>query len=257
MLALLSLDASAQSVYNRDSLYDVLAAKIPMAELKTTDEYVAAMRKGIDQFITEGEMRERFRCDFNISLIEMSGTVEDPRRYLDDYLGTNPTDSLAQRAKAMYSKMVENYAATYPGKPAPNFIFTDVSGKQLSLESLSGKLLLIDIWGTWCVPCIEEMPNIEALQKRYAHRDDVHIMSIACDKKRERWISFLGKHPTTWHQYLVTPEGDEVLNTAYHVVGIPRFIIVGRDGRIITPDAMRPSEPEFAAYFDKLVNNKE
>ena len=157
----------------------------------------------------------------------------------------------------MYSKMVENYAATYPGKPAPNFTFTDVSGKQLSLESLSGKLLLIDIWGTWCVPCIEEMPNIEALQKQYAHRDDVHIMSIACDKKRERWISFLGKHPTTWHQYLVTPEGDEVLNTAYHVVGIPRFIIVGRDGRIITPDAMRPSEPEFAAYFDKLVNNKE
>ena len=79
MLALLSLGASAQSVYNRDSLYDVLAAKIPMAELKTTDEYVAAMRKGIDQFITEGEMRERFRCDFNISLIEMSGTLEDPR----------------------------------------------------------------------------------------------------------------------------------------------------------------------------------
>lgn len=151
-------------MYNRDSLYDVLAAKIPMAELKTTDEYVAAMRKGIDQFITEGEMRERFRCDFNISLIEMSGTVEDPRRYLDDYLGTNPTDSLAQRAKAVYSKMVENYAATYPGKPAPNFTFTDVSGKQLSLESLSGKLLLIDIWGTWCVPCIEEMPNIEALK---------------------------------------------------------------------------------------------
>ena len=80
-------------------------------------------------------------------------------------------------------------------------------------------------------------------------------MSVACDKKRERWSAYLKKHPTSWHQYLITLEGDKILNDIYHVIGIPRFIIIGKDGRIITPDAMRPSDKDFNDYFDKIVNN--
>lgn len=62
--------------------------------------------------------------------------------------------------------------------------------------------------------------------------------------------------PEAWHQYLITPAGDKVLDNVYHVVGIPRFIVVGRDGKIISADSMRPSEKEFGKWFDGLVNNK-
>ena len=46
-----------------------------------------------------------------------------------------------------------------------------------------------------------------------------------------------------------------MLNDIYHVIGIPRFIIVGKDGNIVTPDAMRPSDNSFSEYFDKIVNS--
>lgn len=266
LLALLSLGASAQSapdslsrqqlpeVYNYEAIIDYLAGKLPLMELITHDDYVNAMTEAIEKYIPDGEWRMRSRCDFAISMIEMSGTVEQPRPLLDRYLATAPPDSLATRATEAYERMVAEYGKTYPGDQAPDFTFTDTSGKRLSLKSLRGKTLLIDIWGTWCVPCIEEMPHLEKLQQKYAQREDVHIMSIACDKKADRWKSFLSKHPTSWHQYLITPEGDTVLTETYHVMGIPRFIIVDRQGKIITPDAMRPSDDTFEAYFEDIIN---
>ena len=63
--------------------------------------------------------------------------------------------------------MVKKYGHLFPGKPAPNLTFTDKNGKQLSLQSFKGQVLLVDIWGTWCAPCIAEMPYLAALQKEY------------------------------------------------------------------------------------------
>lgn len=142
----------------------------------------------------------------------------------------------------------------FPGAQLPNLTFTDTDGKALSLQSFKGQLLLVDIWGTWCAPCIEEMPYLAKLQDEYAARKDVRIMSIACDKKAERWKAYLAKHPTSWHQYLVTDAGNKMLDEVYFCEGIPRFIIIGRDGNIISADALRPSEKSFSEYFRKIVN---
>ena len=84
------------------------------------------------------------------------------------------------------------------------------------------------------------------------------IMSIACDKEsaRSKWKAFLKKHKEmNWAQYLITPEGDKILNDVYHVQGIPRFIIIDKQGCFIDADSMRPSFEEFNDYFDKIVNN--
>ena len=98
------------------------------------------------------------------------------------------------------------------------------------------------------------MPYLAKLQDEYAARKDVRIMSIACDKKAERWKAYLAKHPTSWHQYLVTDAGNKMLDEVYFWEGIPRFIIIGRDGNIISADALRPSEKSFSEYFRKIVN---
>ena len=158
------------------------------------------------------------------------------------------------RVKCHYDAMIKKYGHLFPGRPAPNLTFTDTDGKSLSLQSFKGQLLLVDIWGTWCAPCIEEMPYLAKLQEEYAARKDVRIMSIACDKKTERWKAYLAKHPTSWHQYLVTDAGNKMLDKVYFCEGIPRFIIIGRDGNIISADAMRPSEKSFPEYFRKIVN---
>lgn len=265
LLALFSLGASAQTsndslrgqqlpeTYDEEAITDYLAQKLPLTDLATHDDYVNAMAEAIEKNIPNEEWRVRYRCDFAISLIQMVGTVENPKAIMERYLATTPPDSLAVRVRNAYDETTTSFGKTYPGEQAPDFTFTDTDGRQLSLSDFLGKTLLIDIWGTWCVPCIEEMPFIEKLQQRYAQREDVHIMSIACDKKADRWKNFLAKHPTSWHHYLITPEGDTVLNDVYHTIGIPRFIIIDKEGKIVTPDAMRPSEEEFTDYFDKIT----
>lgn len=254
-LALDSLFAPRMpETYDQDAITEYLSYKLPVDGLTTHEDYIKAMTAAIDQYVTDEYWRQRYKCDFAINLIQMTGTVMSPKSLLDDYLATTPPDSLAARVRQAYSQTVADYGKTYPGNQAPDFTFTDTTGKRLSLKSLLGKTLLIDIWGTWCVPCIEEMPYLEKLQQKYAQREDVHIMSVACDKKADRWKSFLAKHPTSWHQYLITPDGDKTLTDTYHVIGIPRFIIVDRQGKIITPDAMRPSEEAFEAYFEDIIN---
>lgn len=242
--------------YDKDSITQYLSYKLPSDNLPTHDDYVNAMTAAIDKYITNEVWQQRYRCDFTIDLIEMIGTVENPLSILDSYIETSPPDSLAARVRKACSQIMSDYGKTYPGEYAPDFTFTDMGGKRLSLKSLLGKTLLIDIWGTWCVPCIEEMPYLEKLQQKYSQREDIHIMSIACDKKADKWKTFLEKKPTSWHQYLITPEGDKVLNNVYHVMGIPRFIIIDKLGRIVSAEAQRPSFDTFNEYFDNIVNNQ-
>lgn len=265
LLLVLSLGTSAQNAggaqtapslpgtYHKDSLIDYTVSHLRLEELETVDDYLPKMYAAIDQHVPNHEWGQRLKCDITCDILEMSMS-SDPIGYLNDYLKQATADSLKVRAQEAYTKVKDKYSNIWPGKPAPDISFTDINGKRMSLKSLRGKILLIDIWGTWCAPCIEEMPFIEKLQQRYAHRDDVHIMSIACDKKADRWKAFLAKHPTSWHQYLVTPEGDKTLNEVYYAIGIPRFIIIDKEGMIITPDALRPSEKEFIEYFERICH---
>lgn len=109
-------------------------------------------------------------------------------------------------------------------------------------------MVFLDVWGTWCAPCKQEMPYIAKLYEKYKDDKRVAIISVACDKKFDVWKNYLQKHPEPWAQYVVTPEGDKVLDDVYHVYGIPRFMLIGRDGRIIDADSARPS---FGDSFDK------
>ncbi len=240
--------------YDQEALMEYVLFHFPQDSTDSESNYFSTILRLVDKHVPDALWGERLKSHFAADMMGMVSS-EDPRPYLNQYLAASHVDSLQQKVKEAYNRSVALNGRTYPGRLAPDFSFTDTKGKRMSLKSLRGKTLLIDIWGTWCVPCIEEMPFLDKLQQRYAGRNDVHIMSVACDKKREKWDAFLQKHPTSWHQYLITPEGDKVLNDIYHVMGIPRFIIIGKDGRIVNPDAIRPSDNDFNAYFDQIVNN--
>lgn len=247
--------ALQEKVYSLDSLENLVNGKLPQVDTYDTQEFFKTFFGVIDQEVTPKEWADRMKADLVSNMFD--GFCTDNMNMLYDFYMENAVhapDSLRNKVKSHHDAMVKKYGHLFKGQPAPPLTFTDKNGKQLSLASFKGQILLVDIWGTWCVPCIEEMPYLAALQKEYANRKDVRIMSIACDKKAERWKAFLAKHPTTWHQYLVTPEGNKTLDSVYFCMGIPRFIIIGKDGNLISADAMRPSEKEFGEYFKKITN---
>lgn len=239
--------------FKLDSLEEMVSASIPQTEYKDETSMLKAYFATIDQKVTPKEWAERMKAETMVELFKNYCTSDEHEVY-EFFLSQCKTDSLRQKVKKQYEIMVAKYGHLFPGKPAPNLTFTDKNGKQFSLQSFKGQVLLVDIWGTWCAPCIAEMPYLAALQKEYADRKDVRIMSIACDKKAEKWKAYLEKHPTTWHQYLITDEGNKLLDEAYFCEGIPRFIIIDKQGNFVTADASRPSEATFGEYFRKIAN---
>lgn len=155
-----------------------------------------------------------------------------------------------------YASKVESIKKTRAGLPAIDFEFTATDGSKAKLSDLYGKVLYIDVWATWCGPCRKEIPYVEKHVEHYKDNDRVRFVSISVDDDREAWLELLAKDKPQWTQFNADPEQNSVMSKAYGISGIPRFIIVNADGTIRDADAFRPSDPDFHAKLDKIINDQ-
>ena len=137
-----------------------------------------------------------------------------------------------------------------PGQAAINFAYPDVNGKYVSLFDFKGKMVYVDVWATWCGPCIKEMPHIEKLMDEYKGKDIV-FMGVSIDKERDKpkWQNFLKEKKLKGVQ--VYAGQDSELAKMYQIATIPRFMLFDKKGNIVSTDAPRPSEPELRLMIDK------
>ena len=218
-----------------------------------TASYEMVVYNGIKQaFGNDIVNRSRFVADYLHSMYFRHPSPIDCRPTVDKYLQLCVVDSVRQRINRDYENFYNNYNQIFPGKIAPDFTFADPDGKIYRLSDFKGQLVVVDIWGTWCAPCKEEMPHLRKVYDKYKDDSRVKIISIACDKKTDVWKQYIKEHPEPWQQFIVTNEGDKILEDTYHVWGIPRFMLIGSDGLIVKSDSLRPS---FAAEFDKELSN--
>jgi len=80
------------------------------------------------------------------------------------------------------------------GRPAPDLVVERLDGKALKLSSLRGKVVLLDVWASWCPPCLKELPILDAMSKRLRSRG-VEIVAVSVDQKRSNVIKFLDSQP--------------------------------------------------------------
>jgi cytochrome c biogenesis protein CcmG/thiol:disulfide interchange protein DsbE len=116
------------------------------------------------------------------------------------------------------------------GKPAPDFNYPDAQGKTVSLSDLSGKVVVINFWATWCGPCRQEMPLIDAL----ANNDDnealgIVLLSVNAGESRDAVNSYMA---TNGYTFDVILDGNNAISSKYNIRYIPTTIFVGRDGVI-------------------------
>ena len=257
MLAMLALTSQAQEKYHKDSLYKVVYASFKEDSTYKGDGGIKYLETA-EQAIKNKHFANRFMADFLMQLCFDSrfGRFSDCKDYVDKFMSYCKEDSLCQKINAAYAKFYKEFSPVFPGKPAPDFTFYDTKGKIHKLSELKGKMLFIDIWGTWCGPCIEEIPYLKALQEKYGNDKRIQIMSIACDKTDPKWKAFLEKRKAdmTWSQYRVTIEGDKILDDVYHVDGIPRLMLIDKNGNIISADTIRPSWKEFEPWLKEQLN---
>ena len=111
---------------------------------------------------------------------------------------------------------------------APNFRIRTQDGKVVTLESLTGKVVLIDFWATWCGPCSEALPHIQKIAHQFDGQPLV-VLSVSLDKDEAKWKDFMAKNKMTWLQYR---DGgfDGVLSNLFEVSAIPATFTIDADG---------------------------
>jgi thiol-disulfide isomerase/thioredoxin len=113
--------------------------------------------------------------------------------------------------------------------PAPPLSFADQSGKTVTLADFRGRVVLVNLWATWCAPCIQEMPSLARLQARL---DRLAVLAISEDRRGAEVVSpFVEKLGLSGLGIYLDPKND--VDHALGVEGLPTSILIDRDGRIL------------------------
>ncbi|WP_338410392.1 TlpA disulfide reductase family protein [uncultured Flavobacterium sp.] len=140
------------------------------------------------------------------------------------------------------------------GKNSPKFMaYENNAGGKTSLDDLKGKYVYIDVWATWCGPCIAEIPYLKEVEKTY-HSKNIQFVSLSIDEPKDydKWKSMIKEKELGGIQLLADKAWKSEFVKNYRINGIPRFILIDPKGNIITSDAPRPSDKKLKDMFNSL-----
>jgi peroxiredoxin len=138
---------------------------------------------------------------------------------------------------------------------APDFILPDLSGKTVRLRDFRGKVVVLNLWATWCTPCVAEMPTLETLWKRMAGRDLV-LLAVNQDERTDGVRGWVDGQELTF-PVLLDPRAQVAHD--YGVSGYPETFVIDRNGRVVHHHiGFRDwSEPEIVAALEHLLTTGE
>ena len=133
------------------------------------------------------------------------------------------------------------------GAPAPGFTLPALAGGEVSLESLRGRVVLVNFWATWCKPCEDEMPAMERLYRRLAPQG-FELLAVSVDTGTEEVAAFQERLGLSF-PILLDPEKD--VADAYQSFRFPETFLVDRDGTLVTR-YIGPREWDSDAYRQRI-----
>jgi cytochrome c biogenesis protein CcmG/thiol:disulfide interchange protein DsbE len=139
---------------------------------------------------------------------------------------------------------------SHPGnidKPAPQFVISDGT-RTVDLRKLRGQVVVLNLWATFCAPCIEELPSLLALQRQMP---DLAVVAVSMDQDPDIYRRFLVQHHV---DVLTVRDGDQRVNALYGTVQIPETYIIDRQGVVRRKfiGSQNWTSPEITGYLSKL-----
>lgn len=201
--------------------------------------------------ISAGFINNYLNYKFTMEILKMvKDSAAKATAYNEFMAGANP---------ATYKKEVEAVYANnkmMDGKgPSPEFVYADSDGKQISLHSLRGKYVYIDVWATWCAPCKAEIPFLQKIEESYEGKK-IQFVSLSVDRlvDKDKWISYVRENKLGGIQVMADRDFNSDFIKKYNINSIPRFILIDPTGNIVSGDAYRPSDPLLRKQLDGLLN---
>ena len=161
------------------------------------------------------------RYNLGVALLEMNRDEEGIAE-LKTYVKEQPNGAYLETARQMIKD-----PRRAREKFAPDFTFVSSEGEHIALEDLRGKVVLIDFWATWCPPCVESVPEIRNLYKRYSKEGNFVIIGISSDDDEQEWRDFTAKNKMVWPQYR---DKDHRIVSAFGIRAFPTYILIDHEG---------------------------
>ena len=138
------------------------------------------------------------------------------------------------------------------GSPAPDFTFPDLTGKKVSLSDYRGKVVFLNIWATWCPPCVDEMPSMEKLYKQFKG-DQFEILAVSIDAEGRKAVAPFMERLNLTFPALLGRKGK--IKNIYGVTGIPESFIIDKNGMILKKviGPLDWSTPDVTRFFKDLI----
>lgn len=157
------------------------------------------------------------------------------------------------RLKQEVLEMYDLFSRIMPGNPAPLSILKDTEGKAHTFSEFKGKVLVIDVWATWCHSCLTNMHKFLEMQHHFRNEGDVCFITISIDRSedRESWIQGIENNGMKSMLNLFPDCAEQSqFETDFLISGVPRYIIIGKDGNIVSAHAPTPGA-DMAAMIEK------
>lgn len=121
--------------------------------------------------------------------------------------------------------------ANAPGAPAPEWSGATLDGRTVALSDFEGDVVILNIWATWCAPCVHEMPLLDALHRELSDRG-LHVIGASVDRGRagDRIQAFVDENDIDF-QILLDP--DQQVMTRFRAIAVPETFLIGHDGVIL------------------------
>ncbi len=150
------------------------------------------------------------------------------------------------------SDKFKNQVAIKDNLPAPDFTFPGLDGKMVSLSDYKGKVVLVNIWATWCPPCVDEMPSMEKLYRKFKG-GNFEILAVSIDEPGLKAVAPFMKKSNLTFPALIDSEG--AIKTVYGITGIPESFIIDKRG-ILIKKIVGPVDwatPQIFRFFSDLI----
>jgi cytochrome c biogenesis protein CcmG/thiol:disulfide interchange protein DsbE len=144
------------------------------------------------------------------------------------------------------------------GDTAPNFTITTTAGDQLAPRNFGGKVLVLNFWASWCAPCVEEAPSLNAFAKTFKD-SGVVVLGVSVDRNEQLYRNFVKRFGVS---YPMARDPEENLSYRYGTYKIPESYIIDRNGKVVRKYAGLPErdgqaiswmDPELLGFVKSLL----
>lgn len=166
-----------------------------------------------------------------------------------------PNPGVVRSVQGTIAVKKEMRIKTEKGAWAANFKVVDSTGKTVRLSDFKGKLVYVDVWASWCGPCIAELPAYKTLVSNFKNRTDIVFVSISIDSKKKEWMDLgVNKHlPPGLQLWAGEAGGSSEFAQQYFIRYVPKYILIDKEGKLINYNLESPSDPQSRKSIEEAL----